>query len=213
VGKPESCPPFLIIKHDNLSDFHKNHFVEKKQFKSSCIPLHMPLKDSDIEKILSEEQHIIRIHPSEKWDDFLVDASYWPSEKRELAVKSARYIHDYMNFPYIEDDFGIDHFERREWQAEMVLDFGSELYYFFSRNSLKAGFAYFVLGAQLMGINDQYIGPDNAGFKEKIRNVGKGLPPKKEYVLELSTEQKIETMHALKCRIDNLLHHVYKKQS
>ena len=77
------------------------------------------LPDSEIERILQNDQHIVAIHPAEEWKIPTISYSRFKQEKKASVEDKVKQIVDFLNCPYIEDDFGSDHPARRKWECEL----------------------------------------------------------------------------------------------
>jgi hypothetical protein len=72
----------------------------------------------DIEAIFLQEPHVTRF-VREDCRTPPIDFSMWYSRDRESARKYTGTLIDYLNSPYVEDDFP-DHDTRREWRKQMA---------------------------------------------------------------------------------------------
>ena len=158
---------------------------------------------SNIEKILMNNDHIIKIHPAEEWEDFHLNSEKWNKSSKKLALKSAQILKEYLNMPYIEDNFGSEHHERREWEEKLESQYGNGMYEFLKNNALKGEFPYFTLTAQLMGLEEGYL-EDKKDLKVKFDEIYETIPNKKDYHF-MPTNEKIKNLKNLKNKIHSLL--------
>jgi len=77
------------------------------------------LSMEDITRTLLQEPHVTRFI-REEWESPEIDFSMWFVSDREVARKYAGKLTDYLNFPYVEDDFK-DHQARRDWRKQMAI--------------------------------------------------------------------------------------------
>ncbi len=162
------------------------------------------LQAQDMERILMEDPHIVRIHPAEIWKSLDISLELWEEPTRESKEKCLKIIKEFLGYPYIEDDFGKDHLQRRDWWERKVKEHGEAFGHFVDKNALRAGYAYFMLGSQFLGINQNYIGTNPQKYQEVLGEVFKGLPDKSIYHL-MPTYMKIEVMKDFKLRVYNIL--------
>jgi len=77
---------------------------------------------SQMESILLEDEHIVAIHHSEKWELPEIDHSIFGPNNRESRNVNIGALEEYLNSPCIEDNFNY-HGDRRNWRDQMKANY------------------------------------------------------------------------------------------
>ncbi|MBW2978267.1 hypothetical protein KY331_05460 [Candidatus Woesearchaeota archaeon] len=152
----------------------------------------------NIEEILLEDPHVINIHPGETWAFPELDYSLWAEEEREEAKDDLQCLKDFLEAPYIVDDFD-NHKARRAWRGEQE-EKHKWFNEYYQTNVLKYGATAVRAIAPLRYIASGYTGNNKQKLIGLINEAQQMYGPSKEYV-KLSTQEKVEFMRELKKKI------------
>lgn len=152
--------------------------------------------ENNIEEILKNDLHVIVIHPAEKWDLPNIDYSLWSKKRREHKKRNIRQLEDFLQQPYIVDDFGNNHIARRTWRKLLELKY-SWFSDYYEKNALKWGSTQLVF-LVMETLPSSYLGQDLEQLKSLTENVmGMVENKEKEYSLK-SNQEKMDYMKQIK---------------
>lgn len=124
-----------------------------------------------IEEILKQDPHIKAIHPAEEWDIPEIDYSLFKKENREIQREAIKRLKDYLNGPYIVDDFA-DHGQRRDWKGQLKETY-TGFYDYYKNNAIKINSVHAVRSAMNI-LRDDYKDENPQEFQmltEKVINM------------------------------------------
>jgi len=94
--------------------------------------------DAEIERILLDDPHIVRIEQSENWEIPTIDRNLWSEQYRGDRAFDINTLISYLNLRYIVDDFGENHLSRRLWESQLAAKH-ERMQAYFTNNALGFG--------------------------------------------------------------------------
>ena len=156
--------------------------------------------ESFIENILRKDKRITGIYRGEEWDIPDISKKLWDAgNQKNLQLLSLAI--DFLNEPYILDDFGSYHKARRKWRDDMKVKYlwFSEYY---ERNALKVNSLIF-LNNTLENLVRGYTGKNRQTLQE-LEVIAISQLSLSAYDL-LTAEEKVERVRAVKEKLYDLL--------
>ena len=77
---------------------------------------------AEMERIMLEDPHIVAIHRDDPLEIPDIDLSLWEGDRG----KDLEGIKRFLAMPYVEDDFGTKHNDRRKWMDDLERRYGED---------------------------------------------------------------------------------------
>ncbi len=157
-----------------------------------------------IEQILAQDPHVVMIHPPLYKNILSIDLGLFNSEKKNTVERMFQVVNKYLTYPLIEDNFGTNHPERREWRKEMEKLYGDSFTEYYQKNKLRGGVFGYTINA-LRAISLNALGEKKEDLTRKVIELTHLFPD--QYDL-LSSSQKIKTMRTVEEKVYDFLLYV-----
>ena len=150
-----------------------------------------------IEKIVQEDPHIVAIHQPSYTHIPEVNVDLFLPETTQKVRKMSEIVRNYIGYPFIEDNFGICHTERRKWRKEMEEQYGEVFTSYYTKNKLRGSvYGYTINALRLMTINT--LSEKREELTQRVINITHFFPH--NYDL-LEARVKIETMRTVEEKV------------
>ncbi len=154
-----------------------------------------------IEQILVQDPHIVAIHPPLYTQIPKINLDYFDPETKDKVEKMTKIVTDYLSYPLIEDNFGANHPQRREWRKEMEQTYGELFSSYYSKNKLRGNvYGYTIQALRFLCL--KAIGETKEELTRTVIDITHCLPD--NYDL-LSVTEKIQTMRLVEQKVYDYL--------
>ena len=150
---------------------------------------------TQIELLLEQETHIIKLEPAERWVFPEINYSQFLPNYLHLARNGIADLQQLLASPYVFDDFQ-NHSERRDWRLQMSAKYGVEAYEFLKSNSLRHNLLSAII-SHVHVLKRVYCGPEQTRFNQVTDDATRGVQTLRHYD-DLSPEEKVTFAKELK---------------